>query len=131
MGGNYAELKMYGSESGVGYREKEEEQQQHHREEDDEFHTREASTDFRVLFRLSLLSECVCGGHEGGEHAVTAGVLYTGRFVLAFYVSGTVFTMKCMTASVATVLLIVQIGGRYPLGHPLGLNIHVLVLVEQ
>jgi hypothetical protein len=29
-----------------------------------------------VLFRLSLLPECVCGGHEGGEHAVTVGVLY-------------------------------------------------------
>jgi hypothetical protein len=76
MGGNYAELKMYGSESGVGYRKEQEKQQQHHREEDDEFHTREASTDLSVLFRLSLLSVCVCGGHEGCEHAVTVGVLY-------------------------------------------------------
>ena len=101
--------KMCGSESGVGYREKEEEQQQHHREEDDEFHTREASTDFRLLFRLSLLSECVCGGHEGGEHAVTVGVLYTRRFVLAFYVSWTAFTMKCVTARVATVMLLVYV----------------------
>ena len=106
MGGNYAELKMYGSESGVGYRKEQEEEQQHHREEDDEFHTREASTDLRVLFRLSLLSECVCGGHEGGEHVVTVGVLYTRRFVLAFYVSWTAVTMKCVTARVARVLLL-------------------------
>ena len=105
MRGNYAELKMHGSESGVGYREEQEEQQQHHREEDDEFHTREASTDFRLLFRLSLLSECVCGGHEGGEHAVTVGVLYTGRFVLAFYVSWPAFRMKCVTVRVVRVLL--------------------------
>ena len=109
MCGNYAELKMYGSESGVGYRKEQEEQQQHHREEDDEFHTREASTDLRVLFRLSLLPECVCGGHEGGEHAVTVGVLYTRRFVLAFYVSLTAVTMKCVTARVVGVLLLVYV----------------------
>lgn len=106
MRGNYADLKMYGSESGVGHRKEQEKQQQHRREEDDEFHTREASTDLRVLFRLSLLPECVCGGHEGGEHAVTVGVLYTRRFVLAFYVSWAVFRMKCVTARVARVLLL-------------------------
>ena len=100
---NVCELCRIRNESEIGYRKKQEEQEQHCREYDDELQPRKTGADFSLLLRLFPLSQRVRGGHEGGEHAVAGRVLYTDRFILAFYVSRTAFGIKGMTVKGAIV----------------------------